>query len=273
MELKLCTFNNDNELEQLVKLQNEVYKARGLVFKPETFKSWYVNNPDGAVISYNAFDGETMVAHQSFVPERMLVSGKTVRCLRSMAVVTHPDYRGKGLFAQLTNEALDEARKQGYEFAYAISNANSTPVFLKHCGFTLITRLNVLMGLGTGINENGEHVYKRYWDRTSLNWRLKNGRYWVRNNTIIGYYGHGVKTFMGVLDKNLVDTLNLNKTSGIGPMLYVGLGAQMPSTYVKVPKFVKHSPFNLIFQDLTGGSLPTMTPDNVFYQLIDYDVV
>jgi hypothetical protein len=42
---------------------------------------------------------------------------------------------------------------------------------------------------------------------------------------------------------------------------------------MKMPKFIKHSPFNLIYQDLTGGQLPGMTPDNVFYQLLDYDVI
>ena len=89
MELRQCNFEKEAEMQQLVDLQTEVYRDRGIHFSSELFKAWYVDNPDGGVISFNAFDGNKMVAHQSFVPERMVVDGRIVRCLRSMAVVTH----------------------------------------------------------------------------------------------------------------------------------------------------------------------------------------
>ena len=273
MEFRLCHFDNDAELNQLVKLQNEVYRERGLHFKKEIFKTWYVNNPDGGVISYNAFDGNEMVAHQSFVPELMEVDGRVVHCLRSMAVVTHPSYRGQGLFARLTNMALEEAKRQGYEFAYAISNANSTPVFLKHCGFHQITRLQVKIGFGNAIVEQGYHTYKRHWTLESLRWRLGIQTYYRQGNSVIGNYKYGVKTYMATLDRKLLDSADLSTVKWpLALHLYVGLGGKLPGTYVDMPKFVKHSPFNLIFQDLTGGHLPPMTADNVFYQLLNYDV-
>jgi hypothetical protein len=50
------------------------------------------------------------------------------------------------------------------------------------------------------------------------------------------------------------------------------LGAKLPWSYWNVPRFIKHSPFNLVFRDLTDGKLPVMTKENVFYQLIDFDV-
>ena len=107
MEIRRCTFDNETELQQLVDLQNEVYQKRGLHFTKDIFRYWYLDNPEGKVISYNAFDKGRLVAHQSFVPERMLVDRQITRCVRSMAVVTHPDYRGKGLLSQLTNAALE----------------------------------------------------------------------------------------------------------------------------------------------------------------------
>ena len=42
--------------------------------------------------------------------------------------------------------------------------------------------------------------------------------------------------------------------------------------YCGVPKFVEHSPFNLIFRDLTNGSLPEVAKDNILFELIDFDV-
>lgn len=274
MEFRLCHFNTEDELNKLVELQNEVYRERGLHFSPVLFKNWYVNNPDGQVISFNAFDGDQMVAHQSFVPEKMEVDGRIVKCLRSMAVVTHSNYRGRGLFAKLTNLALDEAKRQGYEFAYAISNANSTPIFLKHCGFIQVTRLNVKIGFGTNVKEDGNHIYKRFWTEETLKWRLAMHKYRMYKNSIIGKYVYGVNTYMATLQDNLCENLLIgSKKSNFGVYLYVGLGAKLPFTYIDMPKFIKHSPFNLIFQDLTGGKLPEMKPNNVFYQLLDYDVV
>ena len=273
MDIRKCTFDNETELQQLVDLQNEVYQKRGLHFTKTIFRNWYLENPDCNVISYNAFDQGKMVAHQSFVPERMWVDGRVVRCLRSMAVVTHPDYRGQGFFSQLTNRAVEEAQRQGYDFIYAITNANSFPMFIKHCGFSFVTRLDVKIGFGVNVKEDGGKTYKRCWSEDALRWRLSSGSYYRKKDSIIGAYKYGVKIFMGALDGNLMNKTNLReKSMAWGPMLYVGLGAKLPCTYVNVPRFVKHSPFNLVFRDLTGGKLPPMTKDNVFYQLIDYDV-
>ena len=55
--------------------------------------------------------------------------------------------------------------------------------------------------------------------------------------------------------------------------IYVGLGVEKKGgIYFNLPKFVKRSPFNLIFKDLTAGQLPEITKDNIFFQLLDYDV-
>ena len=273
MEIRRCTFENEAELQQLVDLQNEVYQKRGLHFNKDIFRYWYLENPDGKVISYNAFDQGRMVAHQAFVPERMLVDGQITKCVRSMAVVTHPDYRGKGLLSQLTNAALGDVKNEGYAFAYAVTNGNSVSSFVNHCGFSFVTRLHVKMGFGKGITENEGKTYRRFWSKESLNWRLRNGKYSLSDDVIIGKFKLGVNTIMGMMDPSLMDAAKFHEEKvPCGIKLYVGLGAKLPRSYWDVPKFIKHSPFNLVFRDLTGGKLPVMTKDNVFYQLIDFDV-
>ena len=273
MEIKRCIFENEAELQQLVDLQNEVYQKRGLHFTKDIFRYWYQENPDGKVISYNAFDQGWLVAHQSFVPERMLVEGQITKCVRSMAVVTHPDYRGKGLLSQLTNAALEGVKTEGYAFAYAVTNGNSVSSFVNHCGFSFVTRLHVKMGFGKSLTEDGEKTYRRFWSKESLNWRLRNGKYSRSSDVIIGKFKPGVNTIMGMMDSLLMDSTEFHKKKvPCGINLYVGLGASLPWSYWDVPKFIKHSPFNLVFRDLTGGKLPVMTKDNVFYQLIDFDV-
>ena len=273
MEIKRCTFENEAELQQLVDLQNEVYQKRGLHFTKDIFRYWYLENPEGKVISYNAFDRGRLVAHQSFVPERMLVEGQITKCVRSMAVVTHSDHRGKGFLSQLTNTALEDVKNEGYAFAYAVTNGNSVSSFVNHCGFSYVTRLHVKMGFGKGLTEDGGKIYRRFWSKESLNWRLRNGKYSRSGDVIIGKFKPGVNTIMGMMDSSLMDVAELQgKKVPCGINLYVGLGAKLPWSYWDVPKFIKHSPFNLVFRDLTGGTLPAMTKDNVFYQLIDFDV-
>lgn len=275
METILGVIHDKEMMEQLVCLQNEVYRERGLQFTKDVFQHWFVDNPDGQVISCNAFDGEKMIANQSLVPEKMLVSGRIVRCVRSMSVVTHPDYRGKGLLSSLTNMAIEEATRLGYDFVYGLANDNSFPVFIRNCGFSFISRLNVMMGFGTEIREDGEKTYQRYWSEDALAWRFSQGKYRKVGNCILGQFSTGVETFMGTLPtQSQVQISDNNNYNPFFPQvkLYVGLGAKLPWSYVKVPKIIKHSPFNLIFRDLTGGNLPMMTKDNLFYQLMDFDV-
>ena len=66
--------------------------------------------------------------------------------------------------------------------------------------------------------------------------------------------------------------LGLTKTFDVFN-IYIGLGVNTNNGfYFNLPKFIKRSPFNLIFRDLTNGELPKLNPDNIFFTLLDYDV-
>lgn len=275
METVLCMLHDEDMMEKLVCLQNEVYLKRGLHFTKDVFRHWYIDNPDGPAISCNAFDGEKMIAHVSLEPEKMLVDGQVINCVRAMAGVSHPDYRGKRLLSKLSNIAIEEAARQGYSFVYGLANGNSFPGLVRYCGYSFITRLNVMMGFGTEIHEDGEKTYRRYWSEDALAWRFSQGKYRKVGNCVLGQFRTGVETYMGTLpsQSHVQISDNNNYTPFLTQVkLYVGLGAKLPWSYVKVPKFIKHSPFNLIYKDLTGGKLPMMTKDNLFYQLMDFDV-
>lgn len=269
---KRCTFETDEELQQLIDLQNEVYKERGLLFEKEGFIHWFVNNPAGKVMSFCAYDGDKMVSHQSFVPCFVKVGDKVVKSARSMSVVTLPQYQGQGIFSQLTNKAVEYAKAEGYELLYAVTNENSFKGFVKYAGFRFVTRLDVKIGYGWNVQPDGERIFSNYWTKELLQWRLKIGEYFVINNSIIGKFKPMVNTFMGSLPPNIIDGLGNKSKTPFGVHLYVGCGGKLSGLFVKVPKFVKHSPFNFIYRDLTDGKLPPVTKENLFYQLIDFDV-
>ena len=41
--------------------------------------------------------------------------GRTLKSLRPVDTVTHPDYRGQGVFAELTKKGFSDAKNQGFE--------------------------------------------------------------------------------------------------------------------------------------------------------------
>lgn len=273
-KIELLDFDDgDISLQKIVDLQNIVYEGTH-TFHLEPFRNWYLNNPLGKVISFNAFYKEELVAHYACSPYKMLIDGREVLGLFDLATVTHPNHRGKGLFKLLAKTTYDYAKQQGYEFVLGVANANSFPGYMKYFPFTFVDQLPVRIGFGTNICKEGDKMFSVSWDQQTLDWRRTccKGNYWREKNSIVGNYNRFVQTLMGVFDADVLGDFGPLKKTSIKPKLYVGLGAKFKGIYFRVPRWVKHSPFNLIFLDLTDGTLPKITKDNVFFQLFDFDV-
>ena len=174
IEIRQSFFETEEELDKLVTLQNEVYKERGLVFNKNGFRHWYVENPYGKAISFNAFDGEKMVAHYVCVAKKMMIEDRLVDGILSMATVTHPDYRGRGLFKTLAKKTYDYARNSGYEFVIGVANANSFSGFMKYFPFQFVSQLDVKIGYGRKVVIDGKKTFYGYWDEDALQWRCRN---------------------------------------------------------------------------------------------------
>lgn len=267
-------FESQQEIQQLIDLQNAVYKERGLTFSCDSFMRWYLENPWGKVISYCAFDDDKMVGHQACIPIQMLINREKCLGVRCMAVVTHPDYRGKGLFVKLSELTFNRVREEGYSFILGFANANSYPIFMKHFPFVTIGKLNVKFVLGSNIELCDNKTFKVGWDVDSLKWRMSccTANYKRKENIVIGRYARLVSTIMGIFEPNLLEGQRFVGKSRNGIFLYVGLGHRIKSPNMTVPKFIKHSPFNVIFWSF-DASIPEITRDNVLFQLIDDDVV
>ena len=272
IQIRQSFFETEGEFKQLVELQNEVYKERGLTFTSDGFKHWYIDNPFGRAISFNAFDGEKMVAHYVCVAKKMLIDGRVVNGIHSMATVTHPNYRGRGLFKTLAKLTYDYARDNGYEFVIGVANANSFPGFMKYFPFQFVSKLDFKVGYGRHVAAKPNMTFMGFWNEDSIKWRCRED-YTQAGDTIIGTHGKFSHTLVGNFDEQLIASVNLPKAGlSIKPTLYIGLGGVPQGVFINMPSFIKHSPFNLIFMDLTDGKLPKMTKDNVFFQLLDFDV-
>ena len=236
----------------------------------EYVKWEYEENPEGHVVGFNAYLGSTLAAHYATIPIKMIIDGQKRKGLLSLNTATHPEHRGKGLFVKLAQQTYNYAKENGYDYVIGVANANSTHGFVKYLGFDLICPLTFRVGFGLNINNNKVFTYKRYWDSVLLEWRMKcpSYKYYKGGHSIVSPIMFGAKKIVKL------DTESQLKRLWFRPLnLYVGLGADLnKGFYFSLPKFIKHSPFNLIFKDLTGGNLPKITPKNIWFELIDFDV-
>ena len=275
-KIEYCSEYSKESLEQLVGLMNASFPD--CEFK-ENYYGWqYIDNPLGRVVSYNAYaeDG-LLAAHYAAIPIKMILEGKGEIGLLSLNTATHPAHQGKHLFTKLAELTYKKAAELGSKFVIGVANANSTHGFLKYLDFYLVAPLEFKVGIGDIFKYAGGIEKNRvYYDECILKWRLNNPefKYTYGGHSIYGerkepLFHASVASLSENVDKKKV---GLKKAFDVFN-IYVGLGLEKKGgLYFDLPKFIKRSPFNLIFRDLTGGTLPKITKDNVFFQLLDYDV-
>lgn len=278
------TVNNDNnyrieKVETGDKAIQEVTDLLNLCFPKSTnietfdYVKWeYDQNPAGKIVGFNAYMGNVLAAHYVAQPIYMNIEGKKTLGLLSLNTATHPEHRGKRLFTILAEHTYQYAAENGYKFVIGVANANSTHGFIKHLKFKLVGPLTFKVGVGSNIYQKQKYTFKRYWDNELLHWRLKNPsyKYYKNGDIVVSPIKPGFKKLVYHDGDNLV---SLSKLHGRPFNLYIGFGADLKKgIYSGIPKFIKHSPFNLIFRDLTDGTLPEVTKDNILFELIDFDV-
>lgn len=238
------------------------------------FLRWqYRDNPAGEIVGFNALWGDQVAAHYVAMPYYMMISGRKALGLLSLNTATHPAHRGKQLFTKLAEKTYEYAADNGYEFVIGVANQNSTHGFLKHLHFKLVSPLVFKVGLGSvKYDEVEKYEYSGCWDKKMLEWRTrcpsynyyKNGKYIVSPMTV------GFKKL--IYNDNANEAPTYLQSLKLNPFnLYIGLGGTPMGIFINMPKFIPHSPFNLIFRDLTGN-LPEIKKENVLFQLIDFDV-
>ena len=274
--IEYCDDYHPGILSQLIGLMNASFPD--CEFKENYYQWQYMDNPSGRVVSYNAFaeDGQ-MVAHYAAIPIKMVLNGKVEIGLLSLNTATHPAHQGKRLFTKLADLTYKKAAELGYKFVIGVANANSTHGFLKYLNFYLVAPLDFKVGIGD-IFKHAKNIKKNkvYYDENILKWRLNNPefQYSYAGHSLYGnrkepLFHASVATIPECVDKS---DFGIKKAFDVFN-IYVGLGLEKNGgLYFNLPSFIKRSPFNLIFRDLTGGSLPLITKENIFFQLLDYDV-
>jgi GNAT superfamily N-acetyltransferase len=239
----------------------------------------YCDNPDGAMGGFDAWAGERLAAHYACAPARARIEGQSCTVALSLNTATDPDFQGKGLFTRLAEKTYADLAAQGVRAVYGVANANSTPGFLRKLGFTLVRRLDAVVGVGPlrrGESAVDDVQFCREWSATSLDWRMRNPVAPLRACAHAGSTAFFAATRWPLLSAYAeLEEMPPVAVSGQGALLRVFVGClpqgeRLAPQYLHVPQFLRPSPLNLIYRDLVR---PGFSPDpgKVRVSFLDFD--
>ncbi|WP_088106014.1 GNAT family N-acetyltransferase [Halalkalibacter urbisdiaboli] len=115
-ELKyIKDYKNDDKLRQ------SFNKLATLIFGIN-FEDWYQRGFwNNYYIPFSYIDGDKVVANVSVNILDLVVNGEKYNALQIGTVMTHPDYRKRGLSSSLLNKVIDEYENK-YDFMYLFAN-------------------------------------------------------------------------------------------------------------------------------------------------------
>lgn len=111
MSFKIVKNSKETHLAAYNHLAGQIF---GLDFEP-----WINGGYGQNHIPYTMFDGEMAVANVSCNKMEIMCDGNAVKCIQIGTVMTHPDYRGRGLCRQLMEEVLADFTDRQCVFLFA----------------------------------------------------------------------------------------------------------------------------------------------------------
>ena len=127
--------------------ERDILKLFKIVFKRDmTINFWrwrFIEGPFGKGIIYLAFDGDILTGHYAVFPTLIKIKREIVKAVFSMTTMTHPNYRGKGIFTTLANAVYEEAYRKGYKLVFGFPNENSFGAFVNKLGWKGFGRINL----------------------------------------------------------------------------------------------------------------------------------
>lgn len=110
------------------------------------FRWKHVDNPFGSSFGWIAeVDGEP-AGLRLLMRWDLMDAGTTIRAVRAVDTVTHPDHRGRGVFSALARHAVAHIAGESVDFVFNTPNDQSRPGYLK-LGWQEVDRVQAGVGL------------------------------------------------------------------------------------------------------------------------------
>lgn len=100
------------------------------------FWQWrFAENPFDELFIELAWDGDVLAGHYAVSPVVLSVDGEEWPTALSMTTMTHPDYRGRGLFTTLAASLYARMEAQGIRMVWGFPNSQSHRGFIRDLGW------------------------------------------------------------------------------------------------------------------------------------------
>jgi hypothetical protein len=131
-KLLLRAYKEGDE-EGILELSKAVYPERQ--FDREDWLRWwrwmYEENPAGRGWIWLAEDNGKLAGQAALVPLIVKLGTEIVRVFESIDTMTHPGYRGRGIYQTLARKVYADAARDKVEIGIGFSNDNSYPIAIK----------------------------------------------------------------------------------------------------------------------------------------------
>lgn len=139
MIVKQASINDIPNIVELLKLS----LGESVVEKSSTIWNFkHVDNPFGPSHVLVATDNETFVGVRALMKWNWQLKNQVWVAYRAVDTATHPDFQGKGIFKNLTLNALDDVQENQETFVFNTPNDKSRPGYLK-MGWVVVDSLPI----------------------------------------------------------------------------------------------------------------------------------
>ncbi len=142
--MKIERIDPEENLSELVELAKVEY-GDAEIANPDYLRWQYLDNPAGKAIVVVARSQKDELAGQYVViPTEFRIHGELQKGSVSLNTLTHPDYRGQGLFTKMANETYAVCEREGLHLTLGFPNKNSYPGFVRKLQFRHIGNAAVM---------------------------------------------------------------------------------------------------------------------------------
>lgn len=107
----------------------------GRAMSDELWRWRFRDNPAGSSIIQLAWDDNILASHYAVAQVTLSVNGEKVSSGLDVTTITHPDYRGRGLFRTLAKSAFERSTGSGLAIVWGFPNRNSHRGYIQDLGW------------------------------------------------------------------------------------------------------------------------------------------
>jgi GNAT superfamily N-acetyltransferase len=128
--IQIRPYQNDDEWRVLELLHVALGPGPAGWRAPQFFRWKHMENPFGRSFMLVAEQNARIVGFRAFMRWRFVVGGRAVDAVRAVDTATHPEMQRRGIFSRLTQQALDDLRRE-VDLVFNTPNKRSGPGYLK----------------------------------------------------------------------------------------------------------------------------------------------